>query len=263
MNINKLHKGKSGIYCITNLVNNKKYIGKSINIYNRISGHISSLNRQSRDSNRHLLHAWYKYGRLQFEYCILEEIPVTVHDYVNTMKDREIYWMKFYNTVSRELGYNLRQDSSSQTIMSDESKKLISLAVTGIKNPNYGNRWTDEQKNSLSTKLKLTFENGTRKPKSIEDSKKGSLTRIKRFQENPELLKQSSKKVSERVTKYYIEQYSKDKLVLINRWETVLDLLEKNPTYKRHNIYAVCSGEKPSIYGFWWKKVLKDDKVQS
>lgn len=36
-----------------------------------------------------------------------------------------------------------------------------------------------------------------------------------------------------------------------------------NPSYKRHNIYAVCSGEKPTIYGYIWKKVsINKDIVQ-
>ena len=33
--------------------------------------------------------------------------------------------------------------------------------------------------------------------------------------------------------------------------------------YKKHNIYAVCSGEKPSMYGYIWVKILNDDIVQT
>lgn len=40
MKINKFDLNKSGIYCIRNIVNNKVYIGKSKNIYNRITQHI-------------------------------------------------------------------------------------------------------------------------------------------------------------------------------------------------------------------------------
>ena len=34
----------SGIYCIENLSTNKKYIGQSVNIYERWKKHISELN---------------------------------------------------------------------------------------------------------------------------------------------------------------------------------------------------------------------------
>ena len=32
--------------------------------------------------------------------------------------------------------------------------------------------------------------------------------------------------------------------------------------YKTHNIYSVCSGVKPTMYGYKWVKILKDDIVQ-
>jgi len=50
---------------------------------------------------------------------------------------------------------------------------------------------------------------------------------------------------------------------LIKIWECINDIIQKNPTYKKHNIYAVCSGEKKSMYGYIWKKELKEDIVQS
>lgn len=40
MKVNKRDLNKHGIYCIRNIINNKVYIGKSINIYTRIASHI-------------------------------------------------------------------------------------------------------------------------------------------------------------------------------------------------------------------------------
>ena len=62
-------------------------------------------------------------------------------------------------------------------------------------------------------------------------------------------------KVSKQNTKYHIIQTTKNG-EFVKKWETVRDILKENPTYKRHNIYAVCSGEKKSMYGFKWTKVL-------
>lgn len=71
------------------------------------------------------------------------------------------------------------------------------------------------------------------------------------------------KKVSDNHTKYKILQYSKDGLTLIKTWNKVKDIIKENPSYKTHNIYSVCSGAKPSIYGYKWVKILKDDIVQT
>lgn len=45
--------GKSGIYMIINNVNGKKYIGSSVNIYNRLHGHFKLL-KENRSHNKHL-----------------------------------------------------------------------------------------------------------------------------------------------------------------------------------------------------------------
>ena len=51
----------SGIYCIENTKNHKKYIGQSIDIYQRWYVHKSKLNMNKHHSH-HLQQAWNKYG---------------------------------------------------------------------------------------------------------------------------------------------------------------------------------------------------------
>jgi len=52
-----------GIYAIRNLTTNKVYVGKSINIESRFSGHKSMLRSEvrSKDCNRYLFNAFKKY----------------------------------------------------------------------------------------------------------------------------------------------------------------------------------------------------------
>ena len=38
---------------------------------------------------------------------------------------------------------------------------------------------------------------------------------------------------------------------------SVKEITEIHKNYKRQQIYSVCSGHKPSIYGYVWKKELK------
>jgi group I intron endonuclease len=221
---------KTGIYLIKNLVNNKIYIGKAINIYGRIRQHINLLNKKSLDENRHLINSWFKYGRDNFQYIVLEYLEKDE----NLLKERELYWINYYNSTDRNIGYNLRIDTSTNCIVSEETKKLQSL--------NRIQRYIDkpELKEKISEHIKEFWKN------------------------NPDKLKEMSEKVSKLITKYHIYQYDKKTKEFIRKWETMTDILKENPNYKKHNIYAVCSGEKPSMYGYIWEKILiNEDIVQS
>lgn len=67
----KRNLNKCGIYMITNLINNNKYIGSSKNIKQRLFTHRSNL-RHNHHHNEHLQNAWNKYGEKNFDYLILE-----------------------------------------------------------------------------------------------------------------------------------------------------------------------------------------------
>lgn len=81
---------KCGIYCITNTVNNKQYVGSSKNIYHRLKRHQSELQRGTH-ANPYLLNSYLKYGKEQFVVSILEEVPEDQltskeQDYINCLK---------------------------------------------------------------------------------------------------------------------------------------------------------------------------------
>ena len=257
MQLNKNDRGKCGIYKIINKVNNKIYVGKAKDIYKRIQAHKYNLAKESKNENRYLINAWYKYGPLNFEYIVIEELELDEE----LLKEREDYWIVKLKATDKNFGYNLRRDSSTGLIISEETKKLKSEIFKGERNPNYGNKWSLEQKEKMSKRLKTEFKSGERVI-SIEASKKGCKVRNKRWEENPSLKEDMKKKVSASKTEYQFYQYDKITNNLVKIWDSMYDILKENPEWKRHNIYAVCSGEKPSIYGYIWKKVLKDDIVQ-
>lgn len=69
---------KSGIYKITNVVNNKCYIGSAVNFNRRWYLHKTEL-RKNKHHSKHLQHAWNKYGEESFKfevlfYCEKEEL---------------------------------------------------------------------------------------------------------------------------------------------------------------------------------------------
>ncbi len=65
---------ESGIYIITNKVNNKRYIGSSINLLQRKGKHFRDL-RANRHDNSRLQRSFNKHGEDQFEFEILFTCP--------------------------------------------------------------------------------------------------------------------------------------------------------------------------------------------
>ena len=89
-----------GIYKIVNKVNNKVYIGQSVNIAQRWSAErCRAFNADSQDYNCSRARAFRKYGLDNFIFEIIEECEPS------QLNDREIYWANFYNSYVPN-GYN-------------------------------------------------------------------------------------------------------------------------------------------------------------
>ena len=108
------------IYKATNLVNNKKYIGQTINsLEYRKQQHFREARNPHR-RNYYFHNAINKYGEDNF---IFEQIDLT-----NTQKEldeKERYWIKYYNSNNKNHGYNLDSGGKSGGAKSDECKKKI------------------------------------------------------------------------------------------------------------------------------------------
>lgn len=85
----------SGIYKIT-FPNQKVYIGRSNNIYRRMLEHNNDFRNKLP-----IVYAIMKYGKI-VEFDILELI-----DDLEKMKEREIYWISYYNSTNKNKGYNV------------------------------------------------------------------------------------------------------------------------------------------------------------
>lgn len=88
------------IYLITNKINQKQYVGKTEhnNIQDRWKEHCRDYKKPYIEK-RPLYAAMQKYGVENFEITPIEEVPSDVN-----LEDREIYWIKYYNTYTN--GYN-------------------------------------------------------------------------------------------------------------------------------------------------------------
>lgn len=114
-----------GIYCITNLINDKKYIGQSLNIQNRWREHKLKPFRNCWDKDKLLYKAIRKYGLENFNFEILEECKIEELD------EKEKYWIKYYQTYPPEAGKGYNENEGGCTgyrkLKDKEIKEIISL----------------------------------------------------------------------------------------------------------------------------------------
>lgn len=103
-----------GIYKITNISNNKCYIGQSVNIERRWMQHKETMNNPYIDAyNRELYNDMRIFGLDNFLFEILEECSL------EELNDKEKYWIQYYN--SYENGYNLTRGGNG-TLKHDYDK---------------------------------------------------------------------------------------------------------------------------------------------
>ena len=149
-------RNKSGIYQIRNLVNNKIYIGSSINLRKREKEHFRDL-KNCKHHSKKLQRAFNKYGEQNFIFEIIEFIEDK-----SKLLEHEQYWMDRFNVVKK--GYNICSIAGSALGRkhSKQSRLKLSLLNKGERNyfynkhmyaelnPFYGKKHTEETKLKIS-----------------------------------------------------------------------------------------------------------------
>lgn len=121
----------SGIYTITNVKNNKMYIGSTISFTDRWKHHRNALNRGNHD-NSHLQRAWNKYGEEAFLFEILEECAK------EELIENEKFWSQWLCGMNGKKSlYNLTPIAGSSLGYkhTPESLKKMREAKLGTKRP--------------------------------------------------------------------------------------------------------------------------------
>ena len=140
------------IYKSTNKINNKCYIGQTVNFKNRKYRHEYD---STKKSTVYFTRAIAKYGINNFEWEILVECPV------EDLNAQEIYWIKYWESFGKK-GYNLTISGKSSSgykqtkehiqnnintrlgkKQSDKTKEKMRIAQTGKK-------LSDKTKNKIS-----------------------------------------------------------------------------------------------------------------
>jgi group I intron endonuclease len=138
-----------GIYKIRNMINKKVYIGQTDRLNEREREHFYRLERCVHH-NEHLQKSFNKYGKDNFKFEIIE--------LTEDLDDRELYWLNEYGGLNSNNTYNFKDPKTKE--WSEYTKVKQSKSMLGENNPNYGNKWSEEQKEKLS-KMK--------KGKTLED----------------------------------------------------------------------------------------------
>ena len=105
-----------GIYEIVNIINNKKYIGQSVNISARFRHHKNKL-RKNEHRNSYLQHAWNKYGEENFIFNVI----ITCDE--NKLDELEMFYISTYDTCNRNHGSNIDNGGNSNKHLSEETRK--------------------------------------------------------------------------------------------------------------------------------------------
>ena len=128
------------IYKITNVINNKVYIGQTVNtIKHRWYQHC---NRKGCTS---LYNAILKYGKENFNIEIIETLPIEKLD------EREIYWISFYKSNTKKFGYNILLGGNLgrkgfSKLSKEQINEIIELDKQGITHIEIGKKFNINRK---------------------------------------------------------------------------------------------------------------------
>ena len=134
-----------GIYKITNTINNKCYIGKSVDLGKRLKRHIKCAKLLDHP-NPHLNNSFIKYGTENFTIEIIEECTE------DELNDKEKYWINYYKSYDPLYGYNKTHGGDGGNSYFEclpiekqiEVMNKIKQSSSRENNPNYGKKcYTD------------------------------------------------------------------------------------------------------------------------
>ena len=241
-----------GIYKITNLINNKIYVGQSIDIDERWKQHIYKAFNSNEKGYNSIIHlAFRKYGIENFTLEVLEECKIEELD------NKERYWIKELNSLEPN-GYNILvggQHFRKVRFCEKCGKPLLKGAKQYcLKCYKEVIRENIPAKDELFNKL-LEFN--------------GNFSQVGRF------YKVSDNTIRKWCKSYNLSYYSKDYKVtsIKNSWKIAVNQIDKETNQiintfesaneaarflgkeKGNHITEVCKGNGKTAYGYKWEYV--------
>ena len=186
-----------GIYKITNIINNKCYVGSSVNIIGRWYTHKTELKFNKHHSIK-LQRSYNKHGFDNFKYEIIEECGI------ETLIIREQYYIDLFDCYKN--GYNSVMSASCPMLgmnHSEETKEILRQKSMGNKNM-LNKKHTEETKDKIRKKLKgvpLSDETKLKMSKSgkeriMSDEQKSKIIEMNKSRIGIKLSEEHKKKLS-------------------------------------------------------------------
>ena len=215
------------IYKITNLINNKIYIGETIRtIRVRWKEHKHEALKEGHGFTYPIHEAMRKYGIENFIIELLEECPD------NIRYERESYYIKLYNSIDRNVGYNLVLEGSGGLLYSSEEIKSAWDEGLGI--------------NQIAERLGCHKSVVSKRLRSIGVLEEEITQRISI---------NSSKRQGVPIYQYSLEGE------LIKQWDSASECARQTG-YAQTAISNVCRQEQISAYGYLWKETKDQRSIQ-
>ena len=241
------------IYKITNLINNKFYVGQDIKNNPKYFGSGKLINSAIR-----------KYGKENFKKEILEYCIDEKH-----MDEREIFWIKELNATDRKIAYNICEGGRTFRTMKGENNAIFGKHHSEetkkiIREKRKLQKMSQEQKDILREKWKGEENPGKNKSKETIEKIKIALSKIDRTGINSSM---SGKTHSEETKKHWSE-IRKGKYVGITNPDATRYIIEdsngeiiKIETKKSVMEFLGCSGFFFSCKKYKKYKLIGKEKI--
>ncbi len=245
----------SGIYMIKNKVNEKIYIGSSVDIDNRLVHHINSLKRGDHHSI-HLQRAWNLYGAENFTFETIEEVKryeiETDEEFKNRLVHvREQHYLDTLFPWKRKIGYNICSiaDSPLGIKRSEKTKEKLRIFFTGkTRSEETKQKISEGLKNSENWKKSVTSDEFKEKMRLLNLGEKNPMWNKEGVHGEEHYMWGRFGKLHHRAK--IVLQYEKDG-TFVKEWESIADA--QRAGYGQSNISSCCSGKLKSAYGYVWK----------
>jgi group I intron endonuclease len=256
----------SGIYQIKNLINNKIYIGSTINLKQRFNDH-KKLLRHNKHPNKHLQSSWIKHGEINFLFEMIEKVDVDL------LLNREQHYIDLYSANDKNNGYNLSKIAGNTLgyKFSEESKIKMSMAKINHVNQNKLKEKTDsiefhylklEEKQKTNLDINNPFYNKTHSDISKEKMRLAKLgDKNPNYGKGPMLGKTLSEEHKAKIANSNSGKNNKKSKPIIQldlnmnkikEWDSA-GIAAKMLNLSVGNIWMCCNGKARTSYGFIWK----------
>lgn len=148
-----MERNISGIYSITNTINNKIYIGSAVCLKQRFTQHKSDLKKKKH--NKRLQNFVNKYGIDVLKFNVVE----LVED-INILINREQFWIDYYESWKSKKGFNICKVAGSVLGVKMPGSHKDSCRKRMIDNKySEGRKWTEEEKKEIGKRSSEFWKN--------------------------------------------------------------------------------------------------------